>query len=181
LPNVKIDNETYNLLVKLKYEAALKGTKTSFSELIRHAVFETYGKTVQKEKRKVKVRKVEEKQPKEDEDVSKLIREAVESVDAQKTKISMGKIEVRETRLGTCPSCGNIGTPIMALYTGNWIHRLLVECDECGEKYVSYLGKNGLRHISEFDKLKEKCPNCKLVKYEDFLKKYKVIRGIHEE
>lgn len=115
------------------------------------------------------------------EDVQQLIEEAVESVDAQKRKIVRVRKEIREVRTGVCPQCGEYGTPVAALYTGEWIHRLLVRCDGCDIEYVSYLGAGNLKSVSEFEKIKEKYPDCELVKYEDFLKNYKVIRGLSEE
>lgn len=205
MPSVKVDNETYKILLEVKYRMALEGQKTSFSQLIRDAVLEKYKGTHVEKYESIQVEEYKSEQVKEDEgeqvekcesvqveespdvkvheepNVQELIKEAVESVDAQKKRLIKVRKEVREVRTGACPSCGNIGTPIMALYTGEWIHRLLVKCDDCGTEYVSALGRDNLKHVSEFEKLKQHNPDCKLVKYEDFLKEYKVVRGLHEE
>jgi len=134
-------------------------------------------------------------------DVRKEIEEAVQSVDAQKERFKhvevrrMGRealekerkhetqqvqIEVRETRTGNCPFCGNVGTPILALHSQGWIHRLLVQCD-CGEKYLVHLGKESLKKVDEFEEIKAKAPQCKLYPWDQFKKEYKIVKGIGGE
>lgn len=180
LKSVKIDDETYKILLKVKYEMTLEGKKVSFSKLIRDAVTERYSTT-----------RVEENESKSEEvklgeeigeefDVQKMIKEPVEPVDTHRERIVKIRKEVREVKTGICPVCGNIGIPVMALYTGNWIHRILVKCDDCGAEYVVSFGRDNLKPLNVFDRIKRRNPECKLVKYEEFLKKYKIIRELYE-
>ena len=129
------------------------------------------------------------KEEKPEIDVGKEIEEAVRSVDAQKKRFkhvevhrmgreALEKEEVREVRTGNCPYCGGIGTPIKALHSQGWIHRLLVNCD-CGKKYLVYLGKENLINIKDFEeKLKKKAPECELYPWEKFKEEVIVVRGI---
>jgi len=93
MPSIKVDSETHRLLLKLKYELALKGQHVSFGELVKKAVFEHYksekvstNTSIKvEESQDVKVQKYESEKESEV-DARKEIEEAVQSVDVQKKR-----------------------------------------------------------------------------------------------
>ena len=108
-------------------------------------------------------------------DVDSLLTDRIQDTDRIQT-VTDDRVEVPEVKNPACPTCGCVGTPLMAIHSKGWIHRLLVECDGCGKQFVVYLGKSGLRKVDDFSSLKRKYPQCKLVPYEEFIKKYKPVR-----
>jgi len=127
-----------------------------------------------------------------DSDVKKEVKEAYETFKKQEEmaghvkvfqmgREALEKEEIREVRTGNCPHCGGIGTPVKALYSQGWIHRLLVKCDDCGKPYLVYLGKENLKKVEEFEEIRKKAPECELYPWDKFKEEVTIVRGIGSE
>ena len=87
MPKIHIDNDTYELLLKLKGQKLIRGEKVSISSLVREAVFTVYGTSSEVSKSiSGENGMVTNKQVSNEIDVQQQIKEAVKSVDVQKRR-----------------------------------------------------------------------------------------------
>lgn len=162
---IRISDNAYKLLLRVKGEKLAKGEKTTYSDIIEEALKMLITSTTPTSIKKPT-----------NEDVREMIKEAVKSVDAQKEKFEIHpknknrrgfwevlNREVKVIRERLMCECGGEIVRTMALKSpsetgGEVVHRVLATCTNCKQKYLMKLDK--VRPVEEV-KLKDRIMDWK--------------------
>jgi len=157
LPKIHVDNDTYELLLKLKGQKLIRGEKTSISSLVREAIFTVYGASNEVSKK----------------NITKQV-----DIDTKKFWEIINK-HIKVTREIKICDCGGEIIRTMAFKSFSEtigkevVHRVLAVCTRCGEKYLMKL-----KNIKSIDDVKIK---DRLMDWRDFQREVIKVNGVKGE